>query len=137
MVNELVQAAPLLAVLLLTLLLVGMGVRLRRLRAEMQRQSKRMGAMQDDLRALCNAAVQMGERVNLMDARMKAVHQRQQELGVRQEKMSQSEPFDFSYDQAIKMARSGRSVEEIMVSCNLSRGEADLIAMMHRLEPTP
>jgi hypothetical protein len=77
----------------------------------------------------------MGEKVNRMEGELKALQQRQQELGVRQDKMAQSEPHDASFEQAIKLARKGSSVEEIMEICNLSRGEAELIAMMHRLDP--
>ena len=101
----------------------------------MRRQMKNQAALQADLRALCNAAVQMGERINHMDVRIKALHQRQREMGVLQDKMVQSEPQDVSFDQAIKLARKGSSAEELMEICNLSRGEADLITMMHRLDP--
>jgi hypothetical protein len=70
-----------------------------------------------------------------MEAELKGLQQRQQELGVRQDNMAHSEPLEASFEQAIKLARKGSSVEELMEICNLSRGEAELIAMMHRLEP--
>jgi hypothetical protein len=39
-----------------------------------------------------------------------------------------------AYSQAIKLVQKGASVEELMEVCGLARGEAELIAMMHRLE---
>ena len=77
----------------------------------------------------------MGERVNRSEGELKNLQQRQQELGVRQNNMVQSEGQEVSFDQAIKLARKGSSVEELMEICSLSRGEAELIAMMHRLDP--
>lgn len=97
-------------------------------------QGRRLETMQNDLRALCNAAVQVGERVNSLEQGMKQLQQRQQELGIRQDQMVHAEPEERTYDQAIKLAQKGTPLEEIMDICNLSRGEAELITMMHRLD---
>ena len=125
-----VVALTLVAVVIVALLIFAM-----RIKGNMQRQLQSQTVMQTDLRALCNAAVQMGERVNRMELEFNALQQRQQELGVRQEKMVHSEPQEVSFEQAIKLARKGSSVEELMEICDLSRGEAELISMMHRLDP--
>jgi hypothetical protein len=129
------QSVVLAVLLLLALLLFGLIIFTRRLKSTLQQQADSQSSIQADLRALCNAAVQVGERVNRMENELKALHQRQQELGVRQEKMAQADPHEVSYEQAIKLARKGNSVDELMEICSLSRGEAELIAMMHRLDP--
>ncbi len=129
------QSIAILALVLVAVVIVVQLVFAMRIKGNMQRQLQSQTTIQTDLRALCNAAVQMGERVNRMEGELKALQQRQQELGVRQEKMAHSEPSEVSFEQAIKLARKGSSVEELMEICDLSRGEAELIAMMHRLDP--
>lgn len=128
------QLISLVVLAVFILIAVGLLVALGRLRNALQEQQQSQSVIQNDLRALCNAAVQVGERVNRMEGELKTLQQRQQELGVRQDKMAQSEPHDASFEQAIRLAKKGSSVEEMMEICNISRGEAELIAMMHRLD---
>jgi predicted Holliday junction resolvase-like endonuclease len=123
------------ALVLLIMVIVALLLFAIRIKGAQQQQLQSQVAMQADLRALCHSAVQVGERVNRMEAELKGLQQRQQELGVRQDNLSHSEPLEAGFEQAIRLARKGSSVEELMEICNLSRGEAELIAMMHRLEP--
>jgi len=97
-------------------------------------QNKSLMSMQQDLRALCNAAVQVGERVNRLEQELNGVQLRQKELGSRQDQLDLAEPEARTFDQAVKMVRKGASVEELVEICGLSRGEAELIAMMHRMD---
>ena len=108
--------------------LVGQGSR-RMLREQQQT----LETVQKDMRALCHAAVQVGGRVNRLEQAVKQLQQRQQELGQRQDKLVHPEPEARSFEQATKLAQKGASVEELMDICDLSRGEAELIKMMHRL----
>ena len=116
------------------IIMISLIILVMRIKDSLQQQVQSQAAMQSDLRALCNAAVQVGERVNRIEGGLKALQQRQQELGVRQDHLVQSESQEVSFEQAIKMARKGSSVEELMEICSLSRGEAELISMMHRLD---
>jgi hypothetical protein len=97
------------------------------------RQDAALRSLQNDLRALCNAAVGMGDRVNQMERRLRQVSERQEALGLRQEQLNQEDPEARSYTQAIKMAHKGAAVDDLIEVCGLSRGEAELVAMMHRL----
>ena len=119
----------------IALLLVGLIVLLLRLKGVQRQQAEAQSTMQVDMRAICNAALQMGEKISRIEQENKTLKQRQQELGVRQDKMAQTDSHEAGFEQAIKLARKGSSAEEIMDICNLSRGEAELIAMMHRLDP--
>lgn len=124
-----------LAAAVVAALLAGMAfVVLLRFRAELGRQATATAAMQQDLRALCNAAVTVGERVNRLEATARDVAARQEELGVRQDRLDQSKGDERSYEQAIKLAQKGAPVEDLVELCGLARGEAELIAMMHRLD---
>lgn len=86
-----------------------------------------------DLRALCNAGVTMGERLHKMERQVRQLAQQQTALGQRQEQIDQQEPEARAYTQAIKMAQKGASIDDLVDVCGLSRGEAELVAMMHRL----
>lgn len=129
------QSMAIVALILIALVIVALLLFAMRMKGALQQQLHSQAAIQADLRALCHSAVQVGERVNRMEAELKGLQQRQQELGVRQDNLAHSEPQDAGFEQAIRLARKGSSVEELMEICNLSRGEAELIAMMHRLEP--
>ncbi len=104
-----------------------------RARRQLEKQARQLDTVKNDLRALCNAAVHVGERVIRLERNHGQLQQRQQELGVRQEQMTYIEPEERVFDQAIKLAQKGSSIEEIMDICDLSRGEAELVTMMHRL----
>lgn len=107
-----------------------------RLRKELKERDARLKTLQQDMRSLCNAAVTMGERMGRQERNMQRLDEKQEQLGVRQERMaSGGEGEERSFEQAIRMARRGSSVEELMSMFSLTRGEAELIAMMHRLEP--
>jgi hypothetical protein len=136
MIGGIEQALAIDALVLAGLVAVALLIFTVRVKRAQQQQQQSLTAIQADLRALCNAAVQVGERVNRMEEEFKLLQQRQQELGVRQEKMVHQEPQEVSFDQAIKLAHKGRSAEELMEICGLSRGEAELITMMHRLDPS-
>lgn len=97
------------------------------------RQAVILHTLQNDMRALCNAAVGMGDRVNQMERRLRQLSERQEALGLRQDQLNQEDPEARTYSQAIKMAHKGAGVDDLIEVCGLSRGEAELVAMMHRL----
>lgn len=100
----------------------------------MSSQHARLQSMQNDLRALCSAAVSMGERIGNIERRQQQLSSQQQELGKRQQQLQQKVPDAQAYAQAIKLAHKGADVDDLVEACGLSRGEAELVAMMHRLE---
>ncbi len=117
----------------LVLVVAALSLAIRHLARDNARREKALLTMQQDLRALCNAAVTVGDRVNRLELQMREVSTRQEQLGVRQDRIDSGSGDDRSYDQAIKMAKKGASVEDLVEVCGLARGEAELIAMMHRL----
>ena len=108
----------------------------RRQRKLQELQSLSMESLQRDLRALANAAVGVGGRV------LEIAHQQRKRPVV---VTSQAEPQTIApvdmynssnqpYEQAIRMAQTGANVDDIVNVCGLSRSEADLVSMMHRLD---
>jgi hypothetical protein len=92
------------------------------------------GGQQNDLDSLVSTATRQGERVVQLEQEMRRMNETQRELNQRQERILQGDgDGERSFDQAIKLARKGASIEEIMEICGLPRGEAELVTMMHRL----
>ncbi len=81
----------------------------------------------NDLRALVNASVGMGERLQNME-------RRQRRLAERQEQLDLHDAANQPYEQAIRMAQGGSKTEELMHICGLSKSEAELIQIMHRYD---
>jgi len=110
----------------------------RRQRKLQQLQSVSLQLLQRDLRALANAAVGVGGRVLEIERQQR----KRPALVSTQENIqtSSSAPAEFynssnqPYEQAIRMAQTGASVDDIVNVCGLSRSEADLVSMMHRLD---
>ena len=109
-------------------------------------QQLSMQSLQRDLRALANAAVGVGGRVLEIERNQRkttSITRMQQpttsaaysttpistEL-FNSTASSQSQP----YEQAIRMAQTGASIDDIVNVCGLSASEAELVNMMHRLD---
>ena len=112
----------------------------RRQRKLQQQQSLSMQSLQRDLRALANAAVGVGGRVLEIERnqRKRPTIVTSQEPPKTQPAMNTAPVEHYSsanqpYEQAIRMAQTGASVEDIVNVCGLSKSEADLVCMMHRL----
>lgn len=128
---------------------------IQRQRKQQHEQQLSMQSLQRDLRALANAAVGVGGRVLEIERHQRkrpAVASSSQNI-VRKEVVQQAEPIAANfqspmatasveyynspnqpYEQAIRMAQSGASTDEIVNICGLSKSEADLVSMMHRLD---
>jgi hypothetical protein len=114
--------------LLLSLLAVALAglahLSMRRERARLAREAE---VVRGDMRALVSAAVGVGERVMRLERQLTQLAERQDQLDL-------NDPAHQSYQQAIRMARRGSDMNELIEVCGLTRGEAELVAMLHRLE---
>lgn len=111
-------------------------------RVQQQNQLLSMQSLQRDLRALANAAVGVGGRVLEIER-----HQRKRPVVVPTQEQqpavyntAAATPVEYynsssqPYEQAIRMAQTGASTEDIVNVCGLSESEAELVSMMHRLD---
>ena len=124
-----------------TVLLVISLISIKRQRKLQELQSLSMQSLQRDLRALANAAVGVGGRVLEIER-----NQRKYPSVVPTHPQSNSsyhkspEPVEYysssnqPYEQAINMAQTGATVNDIVNVCGLSKSEAELVSMMHRLD---
>jgi len=110
-------------------------------RKQQQKQLLSMQSLQRDLRALANAAVGVGGRVLEIERNQRKrptlVSKQEQPI---QQPAATTAPVEYynssnqPYEQAIRMAQTGASVDDIVNVCGLSKSEADLVSMMHRLD---
>jgi hypothetical protein len=78
----------------------------------------------DDLAALCRASAGAGEHLLKIEQQLRRVMDRQDQWELRA-------GSERSYQQAIQMVQHGAGAEELVRNCGLTRGEADLIVMLH------
>lgn len=116
-------------------------ISLKHQRKIQEQQSLSMQLLQRDLRALANAAVGVGGRVLEIERQQRkrptviATSER-----VQSKSFNSTAPVEFynsssqPYEQAIRMAQTGASVDDIVNICGLSKSEAELVSMMHRLD---
>lgn len=117
----------------------------KRQRKQQHDQQLSMQSLQRDLRALANAAVGVGGRVleierhqrkhpNVVTMREQPPQLQPKELNSHSTSVDFYNSYNQPYEQAISMAQSGTSIEDIVNVCGISKSEAELVSMMHRLD---
>lgn len=84
----------------------------------------RLTAVMKDLQNMTNATYGIGQQVNHINHRV-------QNLNARQDALDLREQSDKPVEQAIALLQKGADLEEIMQTCHLSRGEAELLFRIH------
>ena len=90
-------------------------------------QDNQLNMARDDLGALCNGAVGLGDRLSRLDTRVG-------QLLKRQEHLEMQEAPERSFKQAIKLVRQGADIDQLMSDCGLARGEAELVVLSKQLD---
>ncbi len=70
-------------------------------------------------------AVGEDSRIHKLEKRTRRIIERQEQLE------NNSKHSDRPYEQAIRMVLQGSNAKDLMTVCHLSKGEADLIMMIH------
>jgi hypothetical protein len=97
----------------------------RRLRREVVRQERLLRTLERDMQAVWVGARGVGDAVGQLEERLRRLTERQDQLALR-------EPGQQVYHQAIRLARRGAGVDELVATCGLAQGEAELIHVLHR-----
>lgn len=124
---EIYSLISLAGILVLAVLYVVDRFRLEAMRQQLGTQAQTIETLRNDIRGLYAGAVGS-------DARIRKVEQRSRRLMERQEQLENSHNSARPYDQAIRLVHKGASAEDIMSVCDLSRGETDLIMMVHKVD---
>ncbi len=117
---------PILLVLVALLVLVQVWQyrMLRRLEYRLREQGRRTRMLTDDMGSLARAALGAGDS-------LLRVEQQMRRLAERQDQAELHNPGERPYSQAIRLVRKGTTIEDLVSTCGLTRGEAELIAMLH------
>lgn len=97
---------------------------MRRLRKQMHSREDQNLRHRDDFAALCKASVGAGDHLVRLEQQVHRLIERQNQIEMRT-------AGDRPYTQAIQMVQRGADVSELIAQCGLTRGEAELIAMLH------
>lgn len=83
--------------------------------------------IQDDLAAICNGAVGVGGHLARLEEQTRGLLRRQEQLEMQ-------EAPEQSYKQAIRLARSGANIDQLISDCGLAQGEAELAILAGSLD---
>lgn len=97
---------------------------IRRMRAKLHSREDLTLRQRDDFAALCKASVGAGDHLVRLEQQVRRLTERQDQIEMRT-------AGDRPYTQAIQMVQRGAPVSELISQCGLTRGEAELIAMLH------
>jgi len=86
---------------------------------------QRIQQLEQELAALCSASVGAGEHVLRLEQQMQRIIERQNGLEMRS-------VGDRPYNQASQLVNKGADIDELVDTCGLTRGEAELLIMMQR-----
>ncbi len=94
-----------------------------RLRRRNQRLGRRILQLEQEVRALSAGSIGVGQRLAGVAQELQAALERQAELENR-------DPGQLPYRQAARLVGLGAGIEDLMESCGLSRGEAELLNLL-------
>lgn len=101
-----------------------LGLATMRLLKLYQLQTERVRTLQNQMSALCEGASGTDERILQFEQTLIKIRDHQHSLDLR----ANSQP---GYDHAIRLARKGAGIEQLIDNCNLSDEEAHLISRLH------
>ncbi len=113
----------------------------RQLHTRLEDQLALTERLRDELRAVSAAGIHMGERIRSSESAQSELEERIQQLThqlthlhEKQVNATTAASPASSYEQAIKLAKKGATIDELTEICNITRGEAELVAMMQRYD---
>lgn len=92
-------------------------------------QASRITALQNQLSALCEGATGTDDRILRFEQTLAKIRDHQHAIDL----SANSQP---AYDHAIRLARKGAGIEQLVDNCNLSDEEAHLINRLHGRQST-
>ena len=87
-------------------------------------QTEKIASLQNQLSALCAGAVGTDERIIHFEQTLNQLKEHQNTISL-------DIPTQHSYDHAIRLARKGVDINQLIDNCNLSDEEAHLINRLH------
>ncbi len=110
------------ALAVITLIVVTTSYRLFKLN---RIQAEKIAGLQSQLSVLCAGAVGTDDRIHKFEQTLSTLQERHNTLSLGTTSSPQS------YEHAIRLARKGVSIDQLIDNCNLSDEEAHLISRLH------
>ncbi len=107
----------------------GLAYLLRRLQQKSVVLEQKILSLETDIGALCGAASEMGDQLYSLKAALKGAVSRQDQF-----EGSMGRQQEQPYRHAIALIKKGASVDELMATCGLARGEAELVGNLYGKE---
>lgn len=86
---------------------------------------ERLQQIEQEIGALCSASMGAGEHVVRLEQQVQRIVERQNQLDMR---VNVERP----YSRATQLVTRGADIDELVETCGLTRGEAELLVMMQR-----
>jgi len=86
---------------------------------------ERLQQIEQEIGALCSASMGAGEHVIRLEQQVQRIVERQNQLDMR---VNVERP----YSRATQLVTRGADIDELVETCGLTRGEAELLVMMQR-----
>ncbi len=89
--------------------------------------------LEDELQAINCSSIGVGKKLTQVETELKGVESELKVVESQQEEMAHRDAHQPKpYLQAAKMAQMGASVKDLMESCQLTQGEAELLVHLHQ-----
>lgn len=124
MIIELLTVGLTIATAGLAYVVFRLGQQQQSIKDELKQSREDLSHLQSDLAALCKSSVGAGDHVVKLEHQVNRLLERQTQTEMR---TSSERP----YSAAIQLVQQGANAEELVEKCGLTRGEADLISMLH------
>lgn len=111
--------------LLLSVIVMMLAIFMIQLRKKTQMQHRQIHQLNEELNALLSCSRGISERLHNYQHQFHHITERQDKLEV-------GEPGNSGYKQAIALFNRGATEDEMLSTCDLSRGEINLIAHLQR-----
>jgi hypothetical protein len=94
-------------------------------------------ALRDQLERAFTEMRSLHETVSVMNARIEAMSERAETDSRRPQIAAVTTPQARGYDLAMRMAKNGSAVEDLMANCGITRHEAELLTRLHAAKSQP
>lgn len=118
------QIVSIIAISVMVIAMLFSWIVTHRSRKLQQQLHQQIDSLRTDINALYSGAVGIGKRLNNIERKLRLNTERQDKLELRD--IDQA-----SYDHAARLVKNGAEVNELVDSCGISKGEAELIKLLN------
>ena len=111
---------------LLSMMFVLLLIIIAKLKKNQFEQAAVIESLQGSMNAICSGAVGIGEHLSVLDDRSRLLMEQQ-------EKFELHGSTNRNYKFAMKMAKSGAKIEDVIEDCDMPMGEAELVLLANKL----